>query len=315
VRRALVVLAVLAGCSEGTGSAPPDAAPDAAAPDAAAPDAAAPDAAADSASDPAVETAPGPAPAVVFSIQVTEGRSSSPQGEPAAWASIANPPYGGEMPAEEVLRAGDCVFLRAVWDQLCDPPCTWPQYCEVDTCVGRPPRLSGGKVVVTGLKTGLTLEETTEYHYYAATFDPEPTAGDVFDEGTVVTATAEGADLPSFSVRTRGVAEMSSGLGCDAKLEAGKPVVVTWQAGTQGDRVFFSIRSPNHGTQFSRIECETADDGELVVDASLVDLYVPDFHPAGDGWVLTRTSTGFVDLPQGRVELVAAGTTGCRFVM
>jgi hypothetical protein len=74
----------------------------------------------------------------------------------------------------------------------------------------------------------------------------------------------------------------------------------------------FLLQSGNHGTQFSRIVCDTADDGELEVGAALVDAYLADWHPL-DSWHLMRWHEEATDLPGGevRVAFTSSSSAGC----
>lgn len=267
------------------------------------------DEATDLTADQAVELPADPGlPEVVFLVGVTE----SIAGETShAFGHVENPPYRFEIPAVEVARAGDCALVDAYFDAFCEPPCPYPQYCDAgNVCREHPPRLSAGTITVKGLKSALTLVPEGQYHYYQGDFVPAPEDGDVFDAGDVLTAVAEGADLPAFSLTTHGVAAVDASLPCDTPA-AGKHVTVTWTPGGLGDRMWFSIRSPNHGTQFSRIECETEDDGELVVDASLVDGYLAGFHPAGTIAVLERMSRAVGVTSGGAVAFEVSSRVSC----
>lgn len=313
----LTCVLALAGACDAAGGAEVDAAaPDAVAPldvttDLGAPDASAPDAAPDDADVGEDSGGDVPAEPLVFTVSVTEWVGTG-GGSDSAYATAGRAWVAEEMPSAVVATAGDCVFVEPTDPPLCDPPCGAGTVCVADdTCGPSWQALGAGDIVISGLKTACTLVPETQYHYYAPVFDPEPADGDLFDEGDLLTATAPGDDVPAFTVFTHGVARVETSLACPPVYEVGAGLDVTWIPGAQaGDRVAFVIMSGNHGTQFSRVLCETADTGSLHVDATLFESYVADWHPL-NSWRLTRSREEGTVLDGVHVTFSASSTAGC----
>lgn len=88
---------------------------------------------------------------------------------------------------------------------------------------------------------------------------------------------------------------------------------MTWTPGSQaGDRVAFVLQSGNHGGQFARVLCESADTGSLHVDAALLDAWLGEWRPV-ESWSLARWHEDHVDLAGVRVTFTAASQAGCRW--
>jgi hypothetical protein len=159
------------------------------------------------------------------------------------------------------------------------------------------------------------MSPQTRYLYYTTTFTPaQPEDGELFDTGTILTAKSSGGALGKFSVQTRGVAPVEADLPCKLPLAAGQSLSVKWKAGVPDDDVRFVMQSGNHGEQFSRIECDSKDTGEIAVDGKLIDAYLKEWRPL-ESWRLLRHATGYSDTPGGRVEFVATGTIGCMYTL
>jgi hypothetical protein len=226
-----------------------------------------------------------------------------------AYGSVANPvqPELWWVPEMEI---GDCVFHLADLG-FCDPPCVPPELCSAaDECVMLPDRVSAGEIVVEGLKADLTLVVEEPYQYYTPLFDPEPAGGDIFDEGDPISAMAAGDVVPAFQVQTTGVTTLQTSLACPLEFAAGQPLEVAWTPASQGDSIRFVLRSGNHGAQFSSVVCATADDGELTVDAALVDAYLAQWRPV-ELWNLVRYSEGSAVAGETLVTLRAVSGASC----
>lgn len=238
----------------------------------------------DTLDSPDVEVPDGP---VSFQVVVHESRSVAADVR-SAFATAGRPGMS-ELGAIEALRVGDCVLITPAPFPFCDPACGPGTICVTgDVCEAPPEPVGAGDVIVTGLTSALTLHPETQYQYYAATFDPEPDDGDLFEAGAVITATAEGGNVPGFTLTSRGVASLETTLACPAPLTGGEALALSWTpSGQAGDRLRVVFQSGNHGTQFARIECDTADTGALVIDAALVSGYLAGQRPV-ESWRMTR---------------------------
>jgi hypothetical protein len=251
-----------------------------------------------------------------LTVVVLESRSRNATGEASAgaFAYVTNHAYA-EMESPASVTAGPCSFHPMFLGGECRPECVAPSFCGLDSkCHERWDNRDAGRIVVTGLKVGVTLTPETQYAYYAATYDPAgPSDGDLFDAGATITATADGGpNMAGFQVSTTAVETIDTPLACPPPLAYGAPLVVTWTPSATGGRITFVMRSGNHGEQFSRVECESDDSGELVVDASLVGLYLDDWHPM-DLWSLTRSRAASVDAGGAEAALSVSSTNSCGF--
>jgi len=244
-----------------------------------------------------------------FEIELAESRSANaPATSAFAWVTNLDGDDDAWIPT---LTVGDCVYNTPQPEGFCDPACVLPQMCRHDNTCGPPPdAVSAGDIVMTGLRVGLTLRPVEPYLYYEAAWNPEPADGDLFAGGDVLTATAAGGAVPAFTVSTLGVDALATELPCPLTLTPGTDLEVTWTPGGGDDRVVFSLQSGNHGIQFSSVVCTTADDGQLRVDASLIDAFAADFHPV-QLWILRREREDAAVAGPADVRLRATSRVAC----
>lgn len=242
----------------------------------------------------------------VFSVGVDEHCSAAGDNcWPNAWAN-SFPVAGAVKPT---MTVGDCVFVRPPPLAWCDPACGPGTFCDevTLTCEEYVPPVSAGIIEVGGLKSACVVTPDTQWYYYNSTFTPEPADGEIFDEGSTVVATAEGADVPPFSLSATGVANLDTSLTCPPPLQMGQSLTVSWTKSGVGNVTFF-LGSGNHASQFSRIECQAAaDKGQFVVDGSLITELLTDGAPIFR-WTLTRASTSCE--AAGDYDIVLAVTAG-----
>ncbi len=244
-----------------------------------------------------------------FEIELAESRGANdPATSAFGWVTNLDGDDDAWIPT---LTVGDCVYNTPQPEGFCDPACVPPQMCRHDNTCGPPPdAVSAGEIVVTGLRVGLTLRPLDPYLYYEAVWDPEPADGDLFAGGDFLTATAAGGAVPAFTVSTTGVDALVTDLPCPLTLVPGTDLEITWTPGGGDDRVVFSLQSGNHGIQFSSVVCTTADDGQLRVDASLIDAFAADFHPV-QLWILRREREDAVVAGPADVRLRATSRVAC----
>ena len=298
---ALALAALLAGCGNGgAGTGLPDTLADAAL-----------DAEAHAVARPDIQDEGQPdasMPQQQFVVSVFE--SCSAIGDCFAYATAG----GGKafQQPEPELAVPPCLFIPALLPVNCDPPCEVGTVCNWETgeC-GKPvPPVSAGEIEITGLKTSCTLVPETRYYYYIPQFGQEPEEGDLFDEGSVITATAPGNEVPGFTISGLGVARVETPLSCPPSLDAAQPLVITWTPSGGAGTVAFSLQSGNHAAQFSRIVCETEDTGQLVVDASLLTPFLEDWHPVWS-WTLSRQAQTWETVGEWAVGLSVSTSVGC----
>lgn len=244
----------------------------------------------------------------LLTISVVE--MGSPGSGTSAYAAVGNPPFQVPLGPAALVR-GDCAYHPELLPVLCEPACAPPEFCGFDgTCQVHEERFDPGPIVVTGLKSAVTLTPSGPYYYYAAVMDPEPTDGDLFDEHSTITAIGGGtAQFPAFSASGVGVAALETPLPCQIDPQPDEDLLVTWEPAGSG-AIRFVMQSGNHGEQFSHIVCEVSDQGSVVVDADLLALYLADWRPI-EAWRLSRTLTQETTLPGARVQVEARSEVGC----
>ena len=209
-----------------------------------------------------------------FRILLTEKTAFS-QGQPTVQGKV----YDGDLPSsvlwQEAATSGACTLLIPQVP-FCDPGCGSNAACVSDNvCKAFPKSVGVGKVTVTGMKT--TAGATT-FDMNPVLNGYQPPAGTSleyipFAEGDPVSISAAGdTAFGAFSVNVKAIARLD--LQNDSiVLEDGKPIHILWApAGKDvGSRVEVYVDISHHGGSKGKIECETADNGSLDIDASLVD--------------------------------------------
>jgi hypothetical protein len=252
---------------------------------------------------------------LLFEIELAESRSAADPVQTAfVWVDNRQGIDGAWIPT---LSVGDCVYHTPRPEGFCDPACELPEMCRHDGTCGLPTAaLSAGDIVMTGLRQDLTLRPVEPYLYYEAVWSPEPADGDLFAGGDLLTATAAGGTVPAFTVSTRGVEALATDLPCPLMQTPGADLEVTWtpgngeRRGNGADRVVFSLQSGNHGIQFSSVVCTTDDDGHVLVDASLIDAFLADWHPV-QLWILRRAREDTTVAGPAEVRLRAVSRVTC----
>ncbi len=168
----------------------------------------------------------------------------------------------------------ECVVLKgeSLMDPTpCTPPCLAGSTCIRGQCQPIPDVLSAGRITFTGLNAEVRATPGTDGYYPVQTDLPV----DLFDTGAEVQATAEGADLPAFTLHAWGVEDLEA--QADAiHFQAGTSLQVAWTPAVipvPGTRIQLRIETGWHGsTHLTTLWCETDDDGTLEVPASLTAL-------------------------------------------
>ena len=79
-----------------------------------------------------------------------------------------------------------------------------------------------GTIAVDGLTVPLTLSAEAPYYYYVYEFGAEPPAGELFDSGDTLTASADGGDHVPFTVTAGGVIHIPKGSKRSVSTAKGK---------------------------------------------------------------------------------------------
>jgi hypothetical protein len=231
-------------------------------------------------------------------------------------ATTASPPSRTLVEKETV---GDCVLLIPSVP-FCNPTCGSEAACvaintksNAGACVAFPRARDAGKVTFTGLMTepgsAPTVIPPDQSKNYVPNADIK-LSYPPFQEGAVVTMTAAGAEVPTFTVMTKGIRPLELIANGPIKIEPNQPMPLRWTAaGPAGSsRIEVLLEISHHGGFKGIVTCDTADTGSLDVPAKLITgligLGVAGFPTVS----LTRKTVGYAQLADGRVALNAVST-------
>ena len=153
----------------------------------------------------------------------------------------------------------------------CDPPCTYPEICNVDAaCEPLPQSIAGGTLTIDGLSipVEITPEDWNPGYYYEI-----PETADLFAAGDPVTAELAGEAFPALTLDAHGVATIESPFpGLILELTDGADAQVSWTPGDDPDACVQLILRPQwygHGQPMPDILwCEAPDSGSLTIPAA-----------------------------------------------
>lgn len=225
------------------------------------------------------------------------GVDDSPSVEVSIWATAI--PSDEEILAEE----GDCKLI--VGDRtepfLCDPECDWGELCVDGECLPYPELAPAGTLTVQGLNAEVVLEPD-EQGWYPGAWD---LPGDLFSPGAPVHVTTTGGATPALDLSAEGVQTLVADDSMNT-FEPGEDYALTWEPTTEGrGRIQLRVMTGWHGSaNLTTILCETEDDGELVVPASLTsEFQIPSCGECEVSY-FGRFTRDVVDFGDGPIELL-----------
>ncbi len=250
----------------------------------------------------------GDAPIGTFSVQLV-APSMMAMGYTNVVGRIGDRTTPEQIVWEVASTDGDCRLLTPRVP-FCSTPCGSGAACvENNTCRPFPTAQTAGTVRATGIRTS-TGATTFDMNPVANTYQPP---GEVtlpfpaFAEGdTLRLAAAGSATVPAFTLEARGITPLTL-TSASIVVTTGQPVTLAWRASTQANqRVTVRLDISHHGGTRGVISCETADDGELSIGATLITRLVALGVAGFPSIVVRRSTVGSTGVPAGRVELVVA---------
>lgn len=242
-----------------------------------------------------------------FAIQLVGPSATGP-----GYTQIAGRVQDGPTPSQVIWEtqavAGDCRLL-VPRVPFCASPCAGGVCVENDTCRAYPVSQGVGAVQVTGVRTStgesafaLTLVSNA-YQFVSEASLPYP----AFAEGDTIRVSAAGSGFASaFALETRGIAPLVLDRA-RYPVESEMPLALGWAAPSGAAAAEQQIRVrldiSHHGGTRGKIECSTADDGALSIDAGLVSRLVSLGVAGFPTVVVSRVRTGAAVIRAGRVEL------------
>lgn len=213
--------------------------------------------------------------------------------------SVYDAPITGTK-TQVAKTAGSCSVLTPVQAEVCPMTCSSSEVCVNKVCKAGPKLKSVGAVTVAGLGSAIKLEQLSDK--YSMPLDAHPKVV----TGGSITVTASGAEgYGPLTAKASGVDFIKLPPGT-VEVVKDKPVKLTWTPPAKavpGARVLINLSINKHGLTESWIECDTADTGEVTIDAGLVTelfKYGMSGFPRAS---ITRQSAGTASVPSGCVEL------------
>lgn len=249
-----------------------------------------------------------------FVIQLVAATATAP-----AYTQIIGRVQQGETPEatlwDVALADGDC---RVVTPRtpFCPSPCGATGVCTASgTCQPYPAARDAGTMRLTGLRT-TTGPAPIELALVAHNYQPPARvtlAFPPFAEGDALRLESTGtATVPPFALEARGLAPLAV-TSTALEVATRSPLTLRWTPpGSSADgaaRVTVKLDISHHGGTRGMITCDTADDGELTIAASLVTRLVSLGVAGFPSIVVTRESVTSAALAAGRVRLVISSAT------
>jgi hypothetical protein len=244
-----------------------------------------------------------------FEIELVAPEASTP-----GRTTVVGVVYDGATPQniiwERSMMAGDCELLTPRVP-FCATPCGSGAACVADnTCQPYPSRQAVGTVHVGGLV--LTSGGSDGGFDMTPIGDSYSPPGSVniaypgFGEGDEVTVEASGSEFACmFAASARGIAPLTVTTNQPA-LAQSTALALAWTppADTAAATVDIHLDISHHGGTKGKITCNTADDGQLSIDAALVDGLLALGAAGYPTIILTRDTVGSTVISSGRVDLV-----------
>jgi hypothetical protein len=261
-----------------------------------------------------------------FEIELVPPNADTP-GRTTVVGVVYDGPSPDNVVWETAMMAGDCKLLTPRVP-FCATPCGSGAACvEDDTCAPYPTKQGVGTVHVAGLSitaggTGGGFDMTPIANSYS-------TPGSVtiaypgFAEGDDVSIAASGADAAcAFDITARGIPPLAV-TSSQPALAQSTALQLAWTApaDTAAATVEIKLDISHHGGTKGQIECTTTDDGQLTIDATLVDGLLALGAAGYPTIVFVREEVGSTVIAAGRVDLalrsrvelpiVVPGVTSC----
>jgi len=208
---------------------------------------------------------------VELKAAIAVGAAAKPRPAQTAVSGLIRDGVQPRMDGWETLdEVGDCALLTPD-PPSCDPRCVaGKETCAPgDMCLPIPNKRSAGKVTVTGLGEPIELEDKVAGNYALPNglVVPYPPCS----EGEPITFDIEGTGHDPFMLQVPCVATFEAPE--PVAIEAHTPIELRWAAPTMPEltTLHVHLNVAHHGGIDSEIECDTADDGELEIDAALID--------------------------------------------
>ncbi len=220
------------------------------------------------------------------------------------YAQVGVELWDGVQPAQQAVLAeeGDCQLLEGprIYGWGCDPPCADDEVCVEDHCEAYPGLAPSGTVTVQGLIQGEASFEPGSDGRYPSSYDwPE----DIFSANAFIGASSTGGDTPAFELKAWGVEPLVASYD---RIVPGEAMSIRWDPPVEDrhSRIQVMLETGWHGSSaMTTIWCDTEDDGELLVPASLTTQFEIPSCGECEGSTISRYTQDWVDLGAGPIQL------------
>jgi hypothetical protein len=206
---------------------------------------------------------------------------------------------------DRVAEAGDCAIYRRA-RPTCSDGCPTGRCVADDTCAPFPVPASAGDIELTGLRVSLTM--TPNGFGYDMPSLPE----DLFADDAAIHIAAAGAAIPAFTADLAGVAPLITAVPEVVEIDDGVDEVFTWTPAAGGAQIQIALHFGWHGNPWTDLLiCETADDGEYVLPAALIE-QLPHFTGGKLPWPswIGRFRRTWIATAAGPIEIHVASQQG-----
>ncbi len=240
-----------------------------------------------------------------FAVNLVAATSSTD-----GFTSVLGRVYDGAMPdqlAWDVAAAAQGCELRIPVVPFCDPSCDTSAVCTRDQgCVPYPQAQDLGTVTITGLDaSGIAMTPIKEtYQLPPEIALPHPPT----EEGAAIRLQSGGGAYEPFTIDSTGIAPLTL-LGPElVPLDGAEPLLLEWEPASDpgASRIQVKIDISHHGGLKGVIECDVDDDGEIAIEAPLIEQLI-ELGTAGFPTInVIRVATGSANIVPGRVLLTVS---------
>jgi hypothetical protein len=223
------------------------------------------------------------------------------------FTSVLGRVYDAPMPQQlawDIADSAQGCELRIPVVPFCEPSCGTTAVCTKEQgCVAYPAAQDLGTVTMTGLQASAiemkpiagTYQLPPEIHL------PHPPT----EEGAAIGLQTGATAVGPFQIKGKGIAPLQL-LGPElVPLDGAAPLILQWEppADTKASRIQIKVDISHHGGLKGVIECDADDDGELAIEASLLEQLIG-LGTAGFPTInVTRIATSGTRLDSGRLLL------------
>jgi hypothetical protein len=197
--------------------------------------------------------------------------------------------------------------LRVPMVPFCDPGCDTSAVCTPEAvCVPYPKAQDLGMVTVSGLDASAIemLAISATYQLPPAIELPHPPT----EEGAAIRLQTGGGAYAPFAISSIGIAPLQLSGPAEIPLDGSAPLTLQWEPPSKAgaSRIQVKVDISHHGGLKGVIECDVEDDGESVIEASLIAQLIGLGAAGFPSINVTRVATGGAKIDPGNVLLTVS---------